>query len=162
MASSTKLDRVDRAILATLAENARASGATLAAAIGVAESTVSHRLRRLQQEGVIRGAHVDLDLSRFGVALQALIAVRLTKHDRADIDAFRAEVPHLPGVLAIFHVAGAEDYLLHVAAHDAEELRQFVLTYLTGHPVVAHTETHLIFEYARGDGWHGLMTEGSS
>jgi DNA-binding Lrp family transcriptional regulator len=66
-------------------------------------------------------------------------------------------VPHLPGVLGVFHMAGAEDYLLHVAARDAEELRQFVLAHLTGHPAVAHTETNLIFEYADGDGWQKLV-----
>ena len=92
--------------------------------------------------------------------MQKTVAVsveRLVKHDRAEIDAFRNAVPHLPGVLGVFHMAGAEDYLLHVAARDAEELRQFVLAHLTGHPAVAHTETNLIFEYADGDGWQKLV-----
>ncbi len=103
------------------------------------------------------GYRVDVDLASLGVSLQALIAIRLVKHDRSEIDAFRAQVPHLPGVLGVFHMAGAEDYLLHVAARDAEELRQFVLDHLTGHPAVAHTETNLIFEHVDGDGWNKLV-----
>lgn len=157
MAQNPELDRVDRALLTALSGNARASGAALAAEIGVAESTVSLRLRRLQSLGTIRGYLVDVDLASVGVSLQALIAVRLVKHDRSEIDAFRAAVPHLPGVLGVFHMAGADDYLLHVAARDAVELREFVLTHLTGHPAVAHTETNLIFEYAAGDGWQQLI-----
>lgn len=157
MPQNTELDRVDRALLTALSSNARASGAALAAEIGVAESTVSLRLRRLQGLGTIRGYQVDVDLASVGVSLQALIAVRLVKHDRSEIDAFRAAVPHLPGVLGVFHMAGAEDYLLHVAARDAVELREFVLTHLTGHPAVAHTETNLIFEHASGDGWQQLI-----
>ncbi|HEU5223802.1 MAG TPA: Lrp/AsnC family transcriptional regulator [Candidatus Lumbricidophila sp.] len=157
MATKPDLDRVDRALLAALSKNARASGATLAAEIGVAESTISLRLRRLQGLGVIRSFSVDVDLLSIGVSLQALIAVRLVKHDRAEIDAFRASVPSLPGVLSVFHMAGADDYLLHVAARDSEELRQFVLAHLTGHPAVAHTETNLIFEHATGDGWQELI-----
>lgn len=157
MATKADLDRVDRALLAALSKNARISGATLAADIGVAESTISLRLRRLQGLGVIRSFGVDVDLLSLGVSLQALIAVRLVKHDRAEIDAFRAAVPTLPGVLSVFHMAGADDYLLHVAARDSEELRQFVLAHLTGHPAVAHTETNLIFEHATGDGWQELI-----
>ena len=38
-----------------------------------------------------------------------------------------------------------------------EELREFVLAHLTGHPAVAHTETNLIFEHVDGDGWHKLV-----
>ena len=60
-------------------------------------------------------------------------------------------------MLGVFHMAGAEDYLLHVAARDAEELREFVLAHLTGHPAVAHTETNLIFEHVDGDGWNKLV-----
>ncbi|WP_246150074.1 Lrp/AsnC family transcriptional regulator [Agromyces intestinalis] len=157
MPQPLELDRIDRALLTALSQNARASGAALAHEVGVAESTVSLRLRRLQQEGTVRGFHVDVDLASVGVSLQALIAIRLVKHDRAEIDAFRNQVPHLPGVLGVFHMAGADDYLLHVAARDAEELRQFVLAHLTGHPAVAHTETNLIFEHVDGDGWQQLI-----
>jgi DNA-binding Lrp family transcriptional regulator len=151
------LDRVDRALLAILARDARASGASLAASLGVAESTVSLRLRRLRSAGHIRGFRADLDLGAFGATLQALVSVRLGKHNRQDIDAFRAAAPHWPGVLAVFHMAGANDYLLHVVARDASELREFVLTYITGHPSVEHTETNLIFERADGTGWEQLL-----
>ena len=150
------LDRIDLAILAELASNARASGSALAAAAGVAESTVSLRLRKLTSSGVISGFHTSVDLVKLGIPLQAFIAVRLMRHAKSDIDAFRAEAPHLPGVIGLFHMAGAEDYLLHVAARDATELRDFVLDHLTGHPAVAHTETNLIFEHAAGDGWTAL------
>lgn len=151
------LDRVDRALVRALSQNARASGSTLAAAIGVAESTLSMRLRRLQERGLLRGYRVDVDLAALGASLQALIAVRLVKHSRDQVVAFRDAAPSWPGVLSLFHTGGADDYLLHVAAHDASELRDFVLDYLTGHPAVAHTETTLIFEHAIGDGWQQLL-----
>ncbi|MFM6974593.1 MAG: Lrp/AsnC family transcriptional regulator [Agromyces sp.] len=154
-----ELDRIDRALVVALSDNARASGAQLAAELGVAESTVSQRLRKLQQSGLVQGYHADVDLTKLGIPLQALIAVRLVRHARADIDDFRSVAPHLPGVLGLFHMAGSDDYLVHVAARDAYELRDFVLNHLTGHPAVAHTETNLIFEHVRGDGWRELTTK---
>lgn len=152
-----ELDDVDRALVLALSRNSRTTGAALAAVTGVSESTVSLRLKSLQRRGVIGGYRLDVDLTAAGIPLQAMIAVRLAKHSRAQIDAFRAAAPHWPGVLELFHTAGADDYLLLVAARDAGELRDFVLDYLTGNPAVSHTETSLIFENARGDGWERLL-----
>ena len=153
----SELDAVDRALVLALSGNARARGAALAAEVGVAESTVSLRLKNLQRRGVIAGYRLEVDLVAAGIPLQAMIAVRLAKHSRAQIDAFRAAAPHLPGVLALFHTAGSDDYLLHVAARNAGELRDFVLDHLTGDPAVSHTETSLIFENTQGDGWRQLL-----
>lgn len=156
---NVELDRIDRALLQALSRNARASGSVLADSAGVAESTVSTRLRRLTEHGVIRGYGVDIGLDALGASLQALIAVRLVKHSRDQIDAFRSAAVHWRGVLALFHTGGSDDYLLHVAARSADELRDFVVSYLTGHPAVAHTETNLIFEHVAGDGWQQLLED---
>lgn len=157
MPQNLELDHTDRAILRALSSNARASGAALAATLGIAESTVSLRLRRLRSTGVIRGYRVELDPDLLGATVQALIAIRLAKHARAEIEAFRRAAPSLPGVVSMFHMAGADDFLLHVLARDSGELREFVLTHLTGHPAVAHTETNLIFEHADADGWQRFL-----
>jgi DNA-binding Lrp family transcriptional regulator len=150
------LDEVDRALVRALSRNARASGSALAAEIGVAESTVSTRIRRLQADGEIRGFRVDLDFDRVA-PLQALISVRLVKHARGEVDRFRNAAPGWPGVRSLFHMAGADDYLLHVAASSASELRDFVLRYLASHPAVKRTQTNLIFEHAEGTGWLELL-----
>lgn len=150
------LDDVDRALVRALSRNARASGAALAAEVGIAESTVSTRIRRLQAAGDIRGYRVDLDFDRVA-PLQALISVRLVKHARGDVDRFRDAAPTWPGVRSLFHMAGADDYLLHVAANSASELRDFVLQYLASHPAVRRTQTNLIFEHAEGTGWLELL-----
>jgi DNA-binding Lrp family transcriptional regulator len=150
------LDEIDRGLIRALSRNARASGASLAAEMGVAESTVSARIRRLQTEGEIRGYRVELDFDRVA-PIQALISVRLVKHARGEVDRFREAAPGWPGVRSLFHMAGADDYLLHVAANSATELRDFVLTYLASHPAVKRTQTNLIFEHADGTGWLDLL-----
>ncbi len=150
------LDEIDRGLIRALSRNARASGASLAAEVGVAESTVSARIRRLQNEGEIRGYRVELDFDRVA-PIQALISVRLVTHARGEVDRFREAAPTWPGVRSLFHMAGADDYLLHIAANSATELRDFVLTYLASHPAVKRTQTNLIFEHADGTGWLDLL-----
>lgn len=146
------MDDVDRTILSALAANARASGAALAAAAGVAESTVALRVRRLRESGVIRGYRAELDPALLGLTVQALIAVRLVSIVRDDVVRFWEEAPGWPGVLGVFHMGGLDDFLIHVAARDSEELRDFVIGNLAEHPAVAHTQTNLIFDHTTGRG----------
>ncbi len=151
------MDDLDRRILRALSANARMSGSALAAATGVAESTVSLRMRRLQAEGFLRGYHADLDLAALGMTVQALVSIRLVSIVREDVESFRDEAPSWPGVLGLFQMAGVDDFLLHVAARDSSELRDFVLEHLAGHPAVAHTETNLIFDHVAGRGIEHLL-----
>lgn len=153
MSQNVSLDVTDRRLLRELNADARASGAALAAAVGISESTVSLRLRRLNSLGVIRGHHIDVDPAALGVGLQALVSIRLAKHDRAEIDAFTAAAPNFPGVVRMYHMAGADDYLLHIVASDTEAVQSFVLDYLTRYPAVAHTRTNLIYRVEDGSEW---------
>ena len=153
--SQISVDAIDRALLEALAQDARMTNQRLAERIGVAPSTALARLRSLRERGVIRGFHAEVDLAALGRPLQALIAVRLTVHARAEIDAFTEAIRELPGVLMVFHLTGVTDYLVWVAAADAQDLREFVVDHLATHPSVSHAETSLIYEHRRGPGIWG-------
>ena len=149
------LDDVDRAILEALSLDARMPNNRLAERVGVAPSTCLARVRALRAAGVIQGFHAEIDLAALGRPLQALIAVRLAVHAREQIDAFTAAVRTLPGVLRVFHLTGQTDYLVWVAAADAQGLREFVVDHLATHSAVAHAETSLIYEHSPGPGIWG-------
>ena len=91
-------------------------------------------MRALRERGVLRGFHAEVDLAALGRPLQAMIAVRLAAHTREQIEDFTAHVRELPGVLSVFHMTGATDYLLWVAAADAQDLREFVVDHLATTP----------------------------
>ena len=146
----TEVDDVDRAILRVLARDARTPNNAVAEIVGIAPSTCHGRIRALRERGVVRGFHADIDPAALGLGLQAMIAVQLNVHSRAQITTFVRDVPRLPGVVSVFHVAGSDDYLLHIAVRDSDALRDFVLDHLTSHPAVRHTETSLIFAHLPG------------
>lgn len=146
------LDAVDLALLAELESNARLTNAALAARAGIAESTCTQRLRALRAGGAIRRFRADVDPAALGLSMQAVIKVRLASHSRDQVLAFRELLPSIPNVLTIFHLAGADDYLLHVAVDSAVALRDLVLEHITVHPGVRHTETQLVFEVIDGAG----------
>jgi DNA-binding Lrp family transcriptional regulator len=161
MPNDVRLDDLDRAILGALSEDARIPNSRLAARVGVAPSTALQRVRALRAAGVIRGFHAEIDLAALGRPLQAMIAVRLAVHNREQIETFTGEVRGLPGVLSVFHLAGATDYLVWLAAADAQDLREFVVDHLATNPAVAHAETSLIYEHRRGPGIWGAADPGA-
>ncbi len=146
------LDEIDRKILHVLAADARTPNNALAAEVGIAPSTCLGRVRVLRDAGAIRGFHADVDPAALGRPLQAMIAVRLQAGARSRMMAFTDRIKRLPEVLDIYFLAGADDFLLNVAAANSAALRDFVVDQLSAHPEVALTETNLIFEHVRGAG----------
>lgn len=142
------LDRIDRRIVAELQNNARLSNKELARQIGLAPSSCLQRVRRLVANDVLRGFHADVAPWVLGIELEALITVRLRQHTRDDVSALRAHLLSLDEVVAVYHVAGPDDFLVHVAVTDAGHLRDFALDALTSRPEVAHLQTALIFDTA--------------
>ena len=144
------LDPVDRALVSALVRDGRAPNVELARAAGIAESTCLARVRSLRERGIVTGVTADVDLTRLGLPVQAMVAVRFSGHLRADVDAFGEEVTGLPGVVAAYNISGANDFLVHVASATPEALRDFVLDNLAGRPGVVHAETSLVFNATRG------------
>ena len=141
------LDRIDCEILTHLQNNARLSNKELAAKVGVAQSTCLDRVKRLIEEKVLLGFHADISPKALGIGIQAMVSIRLSKHTRESVDTLRAFATDLPEVLAVYHMAGANDFLIHVAVRDADALRELAMTAFVNRPEVDHLETALIFEH---------------
>ena len=151
-AARAGLDETDLAILRALAREVHLTNQALAARLGLAESTCAYRIRALRDRGVIRGTRVQLALGLLGFPIQAVIKVRLGSHDREHVNRLYADLTAVPGVLQALHVAGEDDFHLHVAVESPEALRDLVLEHITVHRVVRQTQTQLVFEARDGAG----------
>ncbi|MEM6109652.1 Lrp/AsnC family transcriptional regulator [Mycobacterium sp. 050272] len=144
------LDAVDHKILSLLHADARMTNHALAEEVGIAASTCHGRVRRLIDLGVIRGFFTDIDPVAVGMPLQAMISVTLQSSARGKIRSFIHQMRGRRQVMDVYFLAGADDFILHVAARDTEDLRSFVVENLNADADVAGTQTSLIFEHLRG------------
>lgn len=155
---SMRLDRIDLAILAELQNDARLSNKELAARVGLAPSSCLERVRRLHDGAVVRGHHADVDPAALGVALEALVSIQLARHSADVVDAFRRRALSREEVVSVYYLAGATDFLVHVAVRDPVHLRDLVLDAFSARDDVARVETSLIFDHSRRwrlPGYHG-------
>jgi DNA-binding Lrp family transcriptional regulator len=141
------LDELDKAILRELQADARRTNKDIAAAVGVSPSTALERTRSLRERGVIRGAILDLDLAAIGRGVQALIAVRIRPPSRRNIEGFRNWISQMPETVGVFVVSGSEDFLVHVAVKDNQDLYAFVIDRLTERPEIADVRTSVVYEH---------------
>jgi len=149
-AANAVLDDLDRRLLKALSADARMTNSALAKEVGIAQSTCHLRMRRLVERGVIRAFSVDIAPEALGQSIQAFIAVRLQPSARQNIGSFASAIAGLSGVLNVYFLAGADDFLVHVATASVESLRHFVVQNLSKAREVASTQTNLIFEHTPG------------
>ena len=119
------LDPADRVILDLLRRNGRATVGEMAHATGLSASACSRRLRRLEDQRVIRGYQAIIDPGADGRGLTAFVTVRLVRHQREHIQRFREGVRTIGEIVECHHVTGTFDYLLRVEVADLAAYEHF-------------------------------------
>ena len=140
------IDQIDFEIIRSLRNDARMTNKELAEKVDLAPSSCLERVRYLRAQNYIREAHTEVDLAALGIGLQAMVSIRMTQHSRAGVDAFQKHILSLSEVLQVYHLSGANDYMVHIGVKDAQTLRDFVLDSFAERPEVAHIETAVIYE----------------
>jgi len=141
------IDETDRRILHELQVDARRPNTELAAAVNVSPSTIVNRLRHLEQSGVIRGYHADVDDTALHRNVQALVSVKLRPKTPAHVNAFLDAVWSFDETVAVWLVTGAYDALVQLSARDMATLSQTVLTSIGGAPNVVDERTSVVFQH---------------
>lgn len=141
------IDATDRRILVELQKNARRSNKDLAAEVGVAPSTMLARVRSLEERGIIRGYHADIDRPSVGRPMRATVSVRLTPKSKDVLEKFVQRVWALEETEAISLVTGAFDVVIHLTVPDVSTLGLRVLNEIATFEAVVDEQTTLVLEH---------------
>jgi DNA-binding Lrp family transcriptional regulator len=117
-ARSVELDAMDRRILAELQADGRITNVELAQRVGLSAPPCLRRVRRLEEAGVLRGYHAELDPMALGFEVTFFAIVGLESQKQAVLDAFEAEVSAWPEVRECHMIRGGGDFLLRLVARD--------------------------------------------
>jgi DNA-binding Lrp family transcriptional regulator len=112
------LDEVDRQILAELQADGRMTNVELARRVGLSAPPCLRRVRRLEEERIIRGYHADLDPVALGYEITFFALVGLESQKEAILTAFESRVREWPEVRECHMIRGGGDFLLRLVARD--------------------------------------------
>ena len=143
MAKKIKLDSVDRKILHDLQDDGRMTNVDLATRAGISAPPCLRRVRALEESGVIRGYHADIDGEALGYTVTIFAFVGLTSQAETDLQDFESMVEEWEMVRECHMLMGETDFLLKIVAHDWDDFQRFLTTKLTPAPNVSHVKTAL-------------------
>ena len=143
------LDAIDRRLLAELQDEGRVTNVELAQRVGLTAPPCLRRVRALEEEGVIRGYHADLDASKLGFAITVFAMVSLKSQAEESLRQFEDAMKSLPEVRECHMLNGEIDFILKCVAPDLSTFQRFLTQSLTAAPNVASVKTSLVIRCAK-------------
>lgn len=138
------MDKTDYQILKLLQENARISNSEIARQIGMAPSGMLERIRKLEENGIIREYTTRLRAESLDLGLIAFIFVKSTEPPGSIGTA--QKLADLPEILEIHHVAGEDCYLLKVRLKDNHSLAVFMREKIGSISTIVSTRSTIVLD----------------
>lgn len=135
------MDDIDSLLIAALRRDARASWAELGRVVGLSGPSVTERVSRLEQSGVITGYHAAVAPAALGRSVAALVGIHLS--DTSDQDVVAVALRQLEEIEDCWFVAGDEGFLVKVRVADVTSL-EGTLSRLRRIRGIAHTRTTVV------------------
>lgn len=145
--STMLLDDTDRKLLQLLQTDARASHRQLARDMGVAQGTVTNRLKRLEEAGVIQGYSAVLNPAYVGWSMTVMAGLRILKGKMIDV---QQKIAADPRVFAVYDVTGDWDSIILARVQNREDLDNLTKTVFTLEGV-ERSYTHVVLNTVKED-----------
>ena len=145
----SRLDEIDRKILAELQADGRMTNVELAKRVGISAPPCLRRVRTLEEAGFIRGYHAEVNPRELGFEVQVFAMVGLVSQAEADLSAFEARCRAWPLVRECHMLNGEVDFILKCVAPDLSTFQSFLTEDLTAAENVASVKTSLVIRGAK-------------
>ncbi|MEE6132301.1 Lrp/AsnC family transcriptional regulator [Priestia sp. GS2] len=133
-----KIDHVDIKIIDELSKDARLSMRELSKRVNLSSPSVTERVRRLENEGIIEGYTLKVNREKMGLTIQCLIEITL-KH--AEYDRFKSAIQNCANAVFCYRIAGKACYIIKLTALSMKEIEEFIDSI----SAFTHTVTYFIF-----------------
>lgn len=148
---ATRLDPIDRKILSELQGDGRMTNVELARRVGISAPPCLRRVRSLEESGLIRGYHADVNARELGFEVQVFAMVGLDSQAENELTAFEDRCRNWPLVRECHMLNGEVDFILKCVAPDLSSFQSFLTGELLSTPNVASVKTSLVIRGAKGD-----------
>ncbi|MCW4047107.1 MAG: Lrp/AsnC family transcriptional regulator [Candidatus Bathyarchaeota archaeon] len=135
-----ELSETDVKILKCLLEDARFSSRQIAKNVGVSVGTVLSRIKKMEDEGLIKGYAAILDHEKQGYELTVVTEITVSKGRLVEME---SEIAKIPNVCAVYDVTGLNDAVIIAKFKSREDLGKFTKS-LLAMPFVERTNTHVV------------------
>jgi Lrp/AsnC family leucine-responsive transcriptional regulator/Lrp/AsnC family transcriptional regulator len=136
-----KLDETDKEILRYLQTDAKLTTKELAANLNLSPTPVYERIRKLENEGVIKKYVALVDREKVGKDLMVLCSIRLKEHAKDAGHKFVKSVIEMSEVMECLNISGDYDFQLKVVVADMREYQSFIMNKLASLENIGSTQS---------------------
>ncbi|MBT8154917.1 Lrp/AsnC family transcriptional regulator [Epibacterium ulvae] len=148
---TTRLDPIDRMILSELQADGRMTNVELAKRVGISAPPCLRRVRALEEAGLIRGYHADVNARELGFEVQVFAMVGLESQAEHELSAFEQQCRNWPLVRECHMLNGEVDFILKCVSPDLSTFQSFLTGQLLTTPNVASVKTSLVIRGAKDE-----------
>jgi DNA-binding Lrp family transcriptional regulator len=141
------LNETDMKILQVLLEDARFSSRQIAKKVGVSVGTVLSRIKKMEEDGLIKGYSVLMDHEKLGFELTVVMEITVSKGRLVEME---NEIAKISNVCSVYDVTGLTDAFLIAKFKSREELGRFTKR-LLALPYIERTNTHVVLTTVKED-----------
>ncbi|MEJ2418772.1 MAG: Lrp/AsnC family transcriptional regulator [Exilibacterium sp.] len=131
------IDELDRKILRALQQSADHSMAELGEKVGLSHTPCWRRIKRLENEGVIKGRVTLLDPAKLNLGVSVHAYLTIKSHDEQSLTAFESAVQEVDEIVECYSTTGDKDYLLRIAVNSVDHYERLLKRTLVHLPNVA-------------------------
>jgi len=132
-----KIDTFDRKILKTLQKNSDCSMAELGEIVGLSHTPCWRRVKRLQEEGIIKGKVTLIDPNKLDLSVTVYTYITIKSHAEASLNAFETAVKNIDEIIQCYSTSGDKDYVLQVLVSSVSAYERLLKQTLVHLPNVA-------------------------
>ncbi|UXX81332.1 Lrp/AsnC family transcriptional regulator [Reichenbachiella carrageenanivorans] len=144
MIGNTKIDKTDRKILKILQKNGKITNAKLSEEIGLSPAPTLERVKKLENSGIIKSYHAELDSAMLGLGVNTFVQVSLKGHNKPNIETFLARIRDIEEIIECHHITGSGDFILRIVAKDIASYQQLMLEKVSDIEIVDSLQSMVI------------------
>ena len=152
MRNDLPIDDTDRAILRHLQADGRLPNAALAERVRLSPSPCLRRLKRLEEDGTIRGYRAILDRRKIGLGLTAFVEIKVSGQSRRRAEELERAMAKIDEIVACYIVAGDADFMLEVVVPDLAAYERLLLHTLLELPGVSDVRSNFAIRTVKEPG----------
>ena len=144
MLPKIKLDQIDHKILNILQKNGKITNAKLSENIGLSPAPTLERVKKLENSGIIKSYHAELNSEMLGLGVNTFVQVTLKGHNKANIETFLAAINIIDEVIECHHITGSGDFILRIIAKDIASYQLLMLEKVSDIEIVDSLQSMVI------------------
>lgn len=153
------MDEKNRQILEILQQDGRIAHTRLASIVDLSAPAVLARVRKLEEQGIIRGYQAVIDPAKVGHAVTSYVGVSIIHHQREPLEQIAERLRNLPQVLEAYHLTGEIDYMLKVTVPNIEALEHFLMEDLARIPGLDKVHTSVVLSTVKSNSVIPVITD---